>query len=143
VFLFPCVIVPLCPGVWGFPTKSKQEYEDFRGYVPIQFTSYNNRAGALPIRLGWSTSGHKSQGMSLTKLIVTLPRDERMKGWTLVVLSRCTSLEGIIMDRVSMERLVGTVNKMDRTELVQLYKALRARAGRCWIPMNTRVEVQG
>jgi hypothetical protein len=82
----------------------------------------------LPLRLAWCLTIHKAQEMSLPRLIVTLPDDEMTQGGTLVALSRCTSLGGVIVEDVSYERFVLKINSRKRDNLVALYKSLRKRA---------------
>jgi ATP-dependent exoDNAse (exonuclease V) alpha subunit len=49
---------------------------------------------ALPLRLAWALTVHRSQGMSLSKLAVHL-KDAFGAGMVYVALSRCTSLTGL------------------------------------------------
>ncbi len=50
-----------------------------------------------PIRLAWAITIHKSQGKTFDKVIVHLGAGAFAHGQTYVALSRCTTLEGIIL----------------------------------------------
>ncbi|MGB0862332.1 MAG: ATP-dependent DNA helicase [Saprospiraceae bacterium] len=50
-----------------------------------------------PLRLAWAITIHKSQGKTFEKIIINLGRGAFAAGQTYVALSRCTSLQGIIL----------------------------------------------
>jgi ATP-dependent DNA helicase PIF1 len=50
-----------------------------------------------PLRLAWAVTIHKSQGKTFDKIIINLGRGAFESGQTYVALSRCTTLEGIIL----------------------------------------------
>lgn len=52
-----------------------------------------------PIMLAWSITIHKSQGKTFDKVIIDLERGTFAHGQTYVALSRCTSLEGIMITK--------------------------------------------
>lgn len=53
----------------------------------------------LPFRLAWAVTIHKSQGKTFDRIVIDLERGAFAAGQTYVALSRCTSLEGIVLKR--------------------------------------------
>lgn len=51
----------------------------------------------LPIRLAWTITVHKSQGLTFSRVVVDLTGGVFAGGQTYVALSRCTSLEGLVL----------------------------------------------
>jgi len=52
-----------------------------------------------PLKLAWAVTIHKSQGKTFTKVVVDIGQGAFAHGQTYVALSRCTSLEGLVLRR--------------------------------------------
>lgn len=57
-----------------------------------------------PLRLAWAITIHKSQGKTFEKVIIDLGRGAFASGQSYVALSRCTTLEGIILKQKIRQR---------------------------------------
>ncbi len=61
----------------------------------------------IPLRLAWAVTIHKSQGLTFDKLVIDA-HQAFAHGQVYVALSRCTSLEGLVLKtRVTPEALIG------------------------------------
>jgi ATP-dependent DNA helicase PIF1 len=61
-----------------------------------------------PLMLAWAVTIHKSQGKTFDKVIVDIGRGAFACGQTYVALSRCTSLEGIVLKKPILKRHILT-----------------------------------
>ena len=61
-----------------------------------------------PLMLAWAVTIHKSQGKTFEKVIVDMGRGAFACGQTYVALSRCTSLEGIVLKKPILKRHIIT-----------------------------------
>ncbi len=61
----------------------------------------------VPLKLAWAITIHKSQGKTFEKVVIDLGRGSFAHGQTYVALSRCTSLNGIVLKK-----------RLDRTSII-------------------------
>ncbi len=73
----------------------------------------------FPLKLAWAMTIHKSQGKTFEKVIIDLGRGAFVHGQTYVALSRCRTLEGIVLKRPLRPRDIMTDNRI--VEFYQQY----------------------
>jgi len=86
--------------------------KDTPNCVPIYpVTSSSNSFGnnlermQFPLRLAWSMTIHKSQGLTLKKCWIDLGTSERVAGLTYAALSRVCKISDLVIEPVTFERL--------------------------------------
>jgi len=80
------------PEIWGnveygYDEKEKKVTETVKG----SFKQY-------PVKLAWALTIHKSQGLTFNHIIIDVGQGAFTGGQSYVALSRCTSLEGILLE---------------------------------------------
>lgn len=68
----------------------------------------------LPFRLAWAITIHKSQGQTLDRLVVDLTGGTFADGQLYVALSRCTSMDGLVLTRDVRPKDLKTDNRVRR-----------------------------
>ena len=79
--------------VYQYDEKTNRVIEKELG----SFTQY-------PLKLAWALTVHKSQGLTFNNVVVDFGRGAFSSGQTYVALSRCTSLEGLVLKSYLSER---------------------------------------
>jgi hypothetical protein len=68
----------------------------------------------LPLKLAWAVTIHKAQGQTLDRVVVDLTGGTFANGQLYVALSRCTSLEGLVLKRDVIPRDLKTDQRVRR-----------------------------
>lgn len=85
--------VDVAPFRWElFNYQYDREKKQIESEVTGSFTQY-------PIKLAWAMTIHKSQGKTFEKVVIDVGKGTFATGQMYVALSRCTSLEGIILKK--------------------------------------------
>ena len=84
-------LVEVTPHTWDI---SKYKFQG-GAFVREQIGSFTQ----MPLKLAWAITIHKSQGKSFDNVVIDLGRGSFAHGQTYVALSRCTSLEGMVLKK--------------------------------------------
>ncbi|WP_339626479.1 helix-turn-helix domain-containing protein, partial [uncultured Winogradskyella sp.] len=83
--------------------------KDTKGIVEDKIGSYSQ----IPLRLAWSITIHKSQGLTFEKAIID-SKGAFAHGQTYVALSRCKSLEGLVLkSKIEANQIISDINVID------------------------------
>jgi ATP-dependent exoDNAse (exonuclease V) alpha subunit len=111
--------VEITPFVWGI-YKFSVEKGQLQSEVVGTFRQY-------PLMLAWAVTIHKSQGKTFERVIIDIGRGTFAHGQTYVALSRCTTLDGIILKKPILRNHILTDYKvMDFLTKYQYKKAEQA-----------------
>ncbi|MDD5095667.1 MAG: AAA family ATPase [Dehalococcoidia bacterium] len=97
-------IVEIAPYTWEIFRFFAEEGQ-LQSEVVGRFKQY-------PLMLAWAVTIHKSQGKTLEKVIVDIGRGTFAYGQVYVALSRCTTLEGIVLKKPILKKHIWTDYKM-------------------------------
>ncbi|MCX8093101.1 MAG: AAA family ATPase [Candidatus Goldbacteria bacterium] len=87
------LVAEVAPYTWEiFEYRYNKDKKIIETETTGTFTQY-------PIRLAWAITIHKSQGKTFDNVIIDFSRGTFAHGQAYVALSRCTTLEGIILER--------------------------------------------
>ncbi|HRZ40999.1 MAG TPA: AAA family ATPase, partial [Candidatus Omnitrophota bacterium] len=91
-------VVEVGPFTWEmFRFRYNEEIKRLESEPVGSFVQY-------PLRLAWAVTIHKSQGKTFSKVILDIGQGAFAHGQTYVALSRCTSLEGIVLKKPIQRR---------------------------------------
>lgn len=96
----------------------KYEYDDESQEIK---TIVVGKLKQYPLRLAWAVTIHKSQGMSFSKVKVDFTKSPFAHGQTYVALSRCRTLEGLVLTK----RIWRNDILID-PEIIEFHKAVKA-----------------
>ncbi|MCC6758470.1 MAG: AAA family ATPase, partial [Candidatus Omnitrophica bacterium] len=91
-------IVDVAPFTWEmFRFFYNEKSRALESETVGSFTQY-------PLRLAWAVTIHKSQGKTFSKIIVDIGRGTFAHGQVYVALSRCTSLQGLVLKKPILKK---------------------------------------
>ena len=121
-------IVEVTPYTWEI-FKLFVEDEQLKSEVIGRFTQY-------PVMLAWAVTIHKSQGKTFDRVIIDIGRGAFAHGQTYVALSRCTTLDGIVLKKPILKKHIWTDYKV--VKFLTKYQYDKAAMT---LPVDDKVEV--
>jgi ATP-dependent exoDNAse (exonuclease V) alpha subunit len=89
-----------------------------------------------PLMLAWAVTIHKSQGKTFENVVIDIGRGAFAHGQTYVALSRCTSLEGIVLIKPLQKKDIWTDFKV--VDFITRYQCKKAGVA---MPVNNTIEL--
>ena len=89
-----------------------------------------------PLMLAWAVTIHKSQGKTFDKVIIDIGRGTFSHGQIYVALSRCTTLDGIVLKKPILKKHIWTNYKV--VDFLTKYQYKKAEQS---CPVNDKVEM--
>jgi ATP-dependent DNA helicase PIF1 len=89
-----------------------------------------------PLMLAWAVTIHKSQGKTFDKVIIDIGKGAFAHGQTYVALSRCTSLEGIVLVKPLLKKHIWTDFKV--VDFLTKYQYKKSEQSR---PLSGKIEL--
>jgi len=121
-------MVEVTPYTWEI-FKLFAEDEQLKSEVIGRFTQY-------PVMLAWAVTIHKSQGKTFDRVIIDIGRGAFAHGQTYVALSRCTTLDGIVLKKPILKKHIWTDYKV--VKFLTKYQYDKAAQD---LPVDDKVEV--
>jgi hypothetical protein len=119
--------VEISPYTWEI-FKFFAEEGELRSQVIGRFRQY-------PLMLAWAVTIHKSQGKTFDNVVIDIGRGAFAHGQTYVALSRCTTLDGIILKKPILKKHIWTDYKV--VDFLTKYQYKKADQS---YPVNDKVE---
>ncbi len=120
--------VDITPHTWEIYSFSVRE-----GHLESEVIG---RFKQYPLMLAWAVTIHKSQGKTFDRVIIDIGRGAFAHGQTYVALSRCTTLDGIVLKKPILKKHIWT----DYRVVKFLTKYQYGKAARA-LPVDDKVEV--
>jgi len=116
-------IVVRCPGDDNDITTKKESWENLKYSIDEQTKDITEKVkgsfNQMPLRLAWSITIHKSQGLTFERAIIDA-ESSFAHGQTYVALSRCTTLEGIVLkSKIGMNGIIQDTRVIGFTQDVE------------------------
>ncbi|MFH1086972.1 MAG: AAA family ATPase [Chloroflexota bacterium] len=121
-------IVEVTPYTWEI-FRFYVEDRQLQSQVVGTFTQY-------PLMLAWAVTIHKSQGKTFDRVIIDIGQGTFVYGQTYVALSRCTTLEGIVLVKPLQKKHVWTDFKV--VDFLTRYQYKKAAQS---LPVDDKVEM--